>query len=279
MPFEFDGGSSLTVDEYRWIVGAEAIEREMKAGRNITWRQAIKTITTGIDREPIVLGVRFKDLPHKTRWVRRRFVSTLNDRLLHDLQNKTHLQRLLIIAMAGASAARSVVRDLTTRGRLHQGDWSHIDMVVSVTGIFRDGKPVLLVGDPTLPGCPLSEKAKDRKAELDSMVKVIDKMKAFWVIRNPTPVVDGHLLGYNNTIVQTNPHVVMLPVFSGTGQNFDIVDRANVKLWEDLGFRVVQVPCWMAFTASNGCIRCATLPLERSGSDIDMIVHRSPASA
>src|SRR5262249_18577943 len=162
------------------------------------------------------------------------------------------------------------------RPRRLMQNWAHLDLVVSLTGT-RDGmgREILLVASTTLPPAPYSPAAATQGERLHSLA-AHPARNGFGVIRNPVPFASSprRFFAYNNVIAESDPKRVWVPQFAGPDGEFRDTDAANVGIWTDLGFSVVPVPGWRAFTLADGSIRCATNVLRRRAEPTPAVLHR-----
>jgi len=150
----------------------------------------------------------------------------------------------------------------------------HVDQFVSVTGLRRGNRPLLLVGEPFAAGdaeTPLIENA--RRLLNASVVSLIGQ--GFEVLRNPVPYITTPDSGkrlprlYNNLILENDVRrgrerpMVWLPQF-GDVERLEEFDRLNREVWEGLGFDVVPVSGWSYFASRNGALRCLSKVLKRA---------------
>lgn len=156
--------------------------------------------------------------------------------------------------------------------RLHQHGF-HLDQFVSVTGLYRNGRPLLLVAEPCLTDGLESRLVDQARQQLDASVVFLES-QGFSVIRNPVPFVvtpdSGKRLArlYNNVVLEnavrpgrTRP-LVWLAQF-GDVEDVAGFDEANRLIWQDLGFEVIGVPGWSHLASRNGALRCASKVLHR----------------
>jgi hypothetical protein len=150
----------------------------------------------------------------------------------------------------------------------------HVDQFVSVTGLERGNRPLLIVGEP----CgledgtvtPLIEEA--RRALDASAVELI--RQGFEVLRNPLPYVitpDSRKRLprlYNNLILENEIRsgrerpLVWLPQF-GDAEPLEKFDRMNSAVWEELGFDVAPIYGCSYLASRNGSLRCLSKILSR----------------
>ncbi len=158
-----------------------------------------------------------------------------------------------------------------TFGKIHQCGF-HVDQFVSVTGLRRDGHPLLLVADPVAHECN-ARNAMDLKRKLDASVLLLAQ-QGFAILRNPIPVLPAIDTNkclpriYNNVLVENivrsdqEKPFVWVPHF-GDAETLDGFDRENRKIWERLGFQAIGVAGWSHFASRNGALRCATKVINR----------------
>jgi len=168
-------------------------------------------------------------------------------------------------------------KSLHLEGGLHQFGF-HVDQFVSVTGLRRGNRPLLLVAEPHLPEGPIVPLVEDARRRLQASVHVL-REQGFEIMRNPVPWVvtpdSGKRLPrlYNNVMIENETRqeddrpLVWLPQFSDV-EPLSVFDRMNREIWEALGFEVVPVFGWSYFASRNGALRCATKVLHRSARSI-----------
>lgn len=157
--------------------------------------------------------------------------------------------------------------------RLHQYGF-HVDQFVSLTGLDKEGRPLLLVGEPHLAEQDTSSILVDNaRMLLDASVSLLVE-QGFAVIRNPVPFVVAPDSGkrlprlYNNVIVENTVRegrskpMVWLPQFADV-EPLASDDARNLALWEELGFDVIPVQGWSHLASRNGALRCASKVLKR----------------
>ncbi|NGO65995.1 agmatine deiminase family protein [Rhizobium daejeonense] len=157
-------------------------------------------------------------------------------------------------------------------GRLHQVGF-HVDQFVSVTGLERGGRPLLLVGEPDAPASPENSLLVNLRRQLDASVTHLIR-QGFAVLRNPIPLVitsdSGKRLPrlYNNLLVENGLRpgrqkpLVWLPQF-GDLEPLEDYDRANIRIWEELSYDVIPVSGWSRLASRNGALRCASKVISR----------------
>lgn len=223
-----DGGDCLVTRD-RWIVGAQAVWNTASiVGHETEFDTALSRIAALHPSPPVVAGFRLAAI--KSERLRTEMRNTLT---------RTPTQCDLIQA------------------------WEHIDLVVAATGIRRNDREVLLVASTTLGGDSKDEALLLEGDKLDALADHLAQ-EGFCIIRNPTPFIDRSLFHYNNVIVQNDPNIVWLPLFSDARDSF-ASDEENIRIWESLGFKVIPIGGWRAFVGKAGAIRCATKTLARGG--------------
>lgn len=165
----------------------------------------------------------------------------------------------------------------------------HIDRSIAVTGLTREGRPLLVVANG-VPG-PDADPAGFGPIG-DRLDRTADALSAlgFAVLRNDVPfapVLGGPQLRprlYNNVLVEnevrpgrTRP-LVWVPQFAGDEPILEEFDRSNVALWEGLGFEPIGAFGWSGLAAQMGALRCATKVLARGPSSAGGEGHPQPRS-
>lgn len=250
-----DGGDCLVTRE-RWIIGVQAVNTTITLFNETIDFDTARSKIAALDPRPLTLaGFRLADLKSKLLWAKIEMQRALATPTIQAESATTPPPRTGFIATAA-----KILSQLMNQSELIQG-WAHIDLVVSVTGIKKDGQEVLLVASvvPTPDGT--DEYARLEGEKLDSLANHLAN-EGFHIIRTPTPYVDKWLFHYNNAIVQNEPNIVWLPQFSDTKDTFPS-DAENVEIWKGLGFEVIPIPGWRPFLRKAGAIRCATKPLAR----------------
>jgi hypothetical protein len=237
LPVALDGGDCLVGSDF-WLVGANAIATTAAmAGKAGDYAMAEARLASVDRRRMIVTGFRLSDVNRARAGLRGTTTQT-----------------------AGASEPSKH----SAANRIMQ-NWAHIDLVVSVTGA-RDGegREILLVASTTLPPAPYSAAAATQDRRLDALALHLAR-NGFSIIRNPVPFASSpkRIFAYNNVIAELHPQRVWLPQFASPDGEFSDIDAANARIWTELGFTVVPVPGWRAFTASDASIRCAANVLRR----------------
>lgn len=150
----------------------------------------------------------------------------------------------------------------------------HIDRSISVTGLTRGGRPLLVVarGVPTCGADPAGfGPIGDR---LDRTAAALSA-QGFAVLRNDVPF--APVLGmpqlrprlYNNVLVENEVRpgrrrpLVWVPQFADEEPALETFDGANMALWRKLGFEAVAAFGWSGLAAQMGALRCATKVLGR----------------
>lgn len=164
--------------------------------------------------------------------------------------------------------ADPAARPAPAPGSLRQ-PWFHLDLMVSVTGLRGQGGPHLLVADPCAPASPINREAKAQGVRLDAVAARL-AAAGFHVSRNPAAFAPGPVTGsgrprgYNNVLIENWPKQrVWLPQFGDAEPSMRALDRANLDLWEAIGFEVIPLLGWGAATGFQGAVRCASKVLAR----------------
>jgi hypothetical protein len=225
-----DGGDSLVGEDFR-LVGNNAIKTTCRiAGHQCSYEEALARFANLDKRRFFPVGYRRSDIERKSPW----------------------------------SIDQKAARQLSGTDELME-DWGHIDLVVSITNRKNaNGADILLVAESVLSAKPGSDERREHR-RLDALAKYLRDC-GFEVIRNPAPFdrLRVQTLWYNNTIMQSNPRTVWLPQFADADPQYRASDEHNVQIWQELGYKVIPVPGWMAYVGSRGSIRCATNVLERA---------------
>lgn len=177
----------------------------------------------------------------------------------------------------GAQDPKAFVQNCVPRrfAGVHQCGF-HVDQFVTITGLFSNGRPLLLVADPVS-----VDGARDRfnetlKKQLNASALLLLK-QGFAVLRNPIPVAvvpdTGKRLArlYNNVLLENACRVgrssplVWVPQFTDM-EPLEVFDRENLEIWRRLGFEPVPVRGWSHFAGLNGAIRCVVKVLRRDVS-------------
>lgn len=250
-----DGGDCLVTRE-RWIVGVQAVNSTILAFNEQIDFDTARSKIAALDPRPLTLaGFRIADLKFKLLWAKTEMQRAFATPAIQAESATTPPPPTSFIATAA-----KILSQLLNQSDLIQG-WAHIDLVVSVTGIKKDGQEVLLVSSvvPTPDGT--DDYARLEGDKLDALAIHLAS-EGFHVIRTPTPYFKKWLFHYNNAIVQNEPNIVWLPHFSDAKNTF-ASDDENVEIWKGLGFEVIPIPGWRPFVDKAGAIRCATKPLAR----------------
>lgn len=156
-------------------------------------------------------------------------------------------------------------------GKMHQCGF-HVDQFVSVTGLERDGRPLLLLADPVAHGGNLRA-ATELKQKLDASALSLAR-QGFAIERNPVPVAPAIDTNkclprlYNNVVLEnvTRPGqkrpFVWIPHFGDT-ETLEEFDAMNRKIWDGLGFQPIGVAGWSHLSSRNGALRCAIKTIDR----------------
>lgn len=164
---------------------------------------------------------------------------------------------------------------VTASEKMHQCGF-HVDQFVSVTGLKRDGHPLLLLADPVALEVSYGRIATDLKRKLDASALSLAR-QGFAIQRNPIPVLPAIDTNkclprlYNNVLLenvtrsgQKRPFV-WVPHF-GDIEALAGFDEENRQIWERLGFHAVGVAGWSHLASRNGALRCATKVINRGSS-------------
>ena len=272
-----EGGDCLVGEEF-WLVGAKSVELTAALPGQLSALDKAEEKIAKVDGRPLhIVGYYPSDI--EDAWERATwFLSEARAAARAEADQLDGLQQ------AESSPAKRPIPGHQLFRALKQGfshfsaprklyqPWHHIDLMVSVTGETRFGKPLLLVADPMMPPCPLEEESRSFSVRLGATVKRLLEA-GFAVERNPAPYIRNkndpsssqRPRGYNNVLVQNKPNkIVWLPHFGDKEDELKDVDAANRKIWEDLGFEVVPVPGWSALARNKGALRCAVKVLSRT---------------
>jgi len=157
------------------------------------------------------------------------------------------------------------------RMRQHGG---HIDRFVAVTGLRKDGRPLLIVASAVRGPAAAAAEFGPIADRLDRTARTLVEL-GFAVERNAVPFVPS--IGkiqlrprpFNNVLVenQVRPDrvkpLVWVPQFGGDEPDLDEFDTQNLAVWRDLGFDPIPVPGWSTLSIQMGALRCATKVLDR----------------
>ena len=196
---------------------------------------------------------------------------SLDGRSIHVFGYRTaDLSNVTVVARHVPPTPVSDLEDLVAAG--HQAGF-HVDQFVSVTGLARDGRPVLVVGEPHVVGHAETPLVENARRLLDASVRSLVR-QGFEVLRNPVPYVPTPDSGkrlprlYNNLLLENEIRpgryrpMVWLPQF-GDLEDLQEFDRLNREIWERLGFEVVPVAGLSYFASRNGALRCLSKVLKR----------------
>ncbi|WP_117194454.1 hypothetical protein [Rhizobium terrae] len=149
----------------------------------------------------------------------------------------------------------------------------HVDQFVSVTGLQRNGRPLLLLGEPCSADSRSNPLIENARRQLNASAVSL-RRQGFEVLRNPVPYVVAPDSGkrlprlYNNLMLENtirsghNKPLVWLPQF-GDVEELDKFDRMNREIWEGLDFEIMPVPGWSYFASRNGALRCLSKVINR----------------
>ncbi|MFK3781115.1 hypothetical protein [Agrobacterium sp. NPDC089420] len=165
----------------------------------------------------------------------------------------------------------------STGGKMHQCGF-HVDQFVSVTGLRRDGAPLLLVADPVAHGGCNARAATELKRKLDASAISLVR-QGFAIERNPIPVSPAIDTGkciprlYNNVLLENvirsgqKQPFVWIPHFGDT-EALEEFDAMNRQIWNRLGFQAIGVAGWSHLVSRNGALRCATKVINRDADTL-----------
>ncbi|WP_374651322.1 hypothetical protein [Dongia sp.] len=155
----------------------------------------------------------------------------------------------------------------------------HIDLVLSVTGLAgADGRPLLLLADPRSGTDPDGPRVPGWAEQLDASAARLEA-DGFAVLRNRVPYLahprfspNPSLRAYNNVIFENDTRygegrsrpLAWLPQFADLEPDLEAYDRANRRVWADLGFEPVPVHGWSALVRAGGALRCSSKVLKRA---------------
>ncbi len=271
-----EGGDCLVGDEY-WLVGANSVKFTAELQGQLSDLPTAREKIANIDRRTIhVVGYYPSDI--ENAWERatwflseaRAAARATADPLDAPQRTGPPSTERRIPGQWFFAALKEYISPFGTTRKLYQ-PWHHIDLMVTVTGLTRSSRPLLLVADPLMPPCPLEEESRSFAVRLDAMVKRLVEA-GFAVDRNPAPYLRNkndpsasqRPRGYNNVLVQNEPDkIVWVPQFGDIEDELKEVDAANCKIWKDLGFTVVPVPGWSAMATNKGALRCVIKVLTR----------------
>jgi hypothetical protein len=155
----------------------------------------------------------------------------------------------------------------------------HIDMFMTLAGRDASGKYQVVVGDPSLAATTLGITLWEHSMQevFDNIAKGLNKL-GFSVTRNPLPLayVDDastkerrwYFATANNALVQitdSGEKSVWLPAYGfGNWTALAATDKANVKVWESLGFTATLLTDFHPFAENLGAVHCIQKYLGRS---------------
>ena len=157
----------------------------------------------------------------------------------------------------------------------------HLDLVLSVTGLRQEGRPLLLLADPRSSTDPQGPRTPGWAEQLDASAARLEEA-GFAVMRNPAPYVahprfspNPNLRAYNNVQLENAPRrdlgrtrpLIWLPQFGDLEPDLAPFDRANGDIWAGLGFEPMPVPGWSALVRAGGALRCASKVLSRRATE------------
>jgi hypothetical protein len=263
-----DGGDCL-VGLDGWLVAIDSIKQTARIHGCSTI--AAQGMMATIDQRPMrVAGFRYTTLKAKWAWLLAKAKQMVEEAETASLRRLGGPTTWLAPPIFIIQVVLKLLKLLTNPNELHQ-EWRHLDLVLSVTGVKMDdnGKEVVLVASTTMPPASRDD------AEVEMMGDCLDALAShlvdlgYDVRRNPAPYASvlgspRRILPYNNVIVQNDPNVVWLPQLALPDGTFADADRANLDIWEGLGFRVIQVAGLHVYVAMNGSLRCLTKTLARA---------------
>ena len=154
----------------------------------------------------------------------------------------------------------------------------HLDLFVAYAGRGGDGRLRFLIGCPRL-GADLLGHAVQEHADADrfDQIAVALTERGALVIRNPLPLIwrddipakrrIWYHLPVNNALVQQADGTggdVWIPVFAEPPwEELALVDAANIRIWQDLGFRVHRIPRMLGPAEKLGALHCMAKVIER----------------
>ena len=201
------------------------------------------------------------------RW---RKVQALDGRRVHSFGYRP--EDLGKVPVAFDLSTTRICKPVIAGGKMHQCGF-HVDQFVSVTGLKRGDRPLLLVADPVAHGECDARAAIDLKRKLDASALSLAR-QGFAIERNPIPVspaIDTNKCLprlYNNVLLEnvTRPGQkrpsVWLPHF-GDREALEAFDVVNRQIWDGLGFQAIGVAGWSHLSSRNGALRCAIKVINR----------------
>lgn len=179
-------------------------------------------------------------------------------------------------AMAGEDEWREIFHFHNAQGT--QQPIFHIDMFISPAGKDKDGRQVVLVGDPALAAEILEEPLHPLSLS-EHFDEIADDLTAqgFTVIRNPLPMIykddieERQRIWYyassNNVLVQKTAqkvNAVWVPQYGHDHwPELSKTDACNTEIWEKLGFQVHPIPDGQKLAENLGGLHCLTNVLQR----------------
>lgn len=154
----------------------------------------------------------------------------------------------------------------------------HIDMFISLAGKDKDGRQVVLVGDPAL-AAEILEKPLHPLSLSEYFDEVADELTAqgFAVIRNPLPMIykddidarerTWFYASSNNVLVQKEAEKVSAVWVPQYGHDhwpeLSKTDAYISEIWDKLGFTVHPIPDGQRLAENLGGLHCLTNVLQR----------------
>ncbi|MBW6425004.1 hypothetical protein KX729_26535 [Rhizobium sp. XQZ8] len=250
------GGNQLVGQDFRLIGRSEIRSRYQGASPPATTVAGAVKALEELDRRPVsIFGYRAEDL----------------------LQAQRPSVPRKILRTDAAEIEGGGIRSTGSESLLHGGHQFgfHVDQFVSVTGLKRNDRPLLLVGDPTTAGEPETPLIENARRCLDASAAAL-VLRGFEVMRNPVPYAlapdSGKRLPrlYNNLILENQVRsgrerpLAWLAQFGDVEPSLQAFDRNNIEIWGALGFEVLPVYGWSYFASRNGALRCISKILQRS---------------
>jgi len=250
------GGNQLVGQDFRLIGRSEIRSRYQGASTPATMVAAAVKALEELDRRPVsIFGYRAEDLSQAQR---------------PSVQQE-------ILRTDAARIEGGGIRFTGPESLLHGGHQFgfHVDQFVSVTGLKRNGRPLLLVGDPSAAGESETPLIENARRCLDASAAALVR-QGFEIMRNPVPCAlapdSGKRLPrlYNNLILENQVRsgrerpLVWLAQFGDVEPSLQTFDRNNMEIWEALGFEVLPIYGWSYFASRNGALRCVSKILQRS---------------
>jgi hypothetical protein len=256
-PLYFQGGNVLAGDDFV-LLGTDYLTRTLE-----TWNQY----------DPVVLGG-----TSASKKARELFRSTFDrHRALHFLGLSRPIPDDLLAPRSFEQDGEEWTEEVGEGAGTLQPIF-HIDMFLSLAGRNPDdGRYRVLVGSPTAAAELLGEPVPDHALPLafDEVAAQLERL-GFEVIRTPLPRVyvdfpDERLRRWyfatsNNCLVELTDasRRVWLPTYGhGPWEALRATDEANRRIWEDLGFEVVQLGDFHYFAQAFGALHCIKKYLRR----------------